>query len=355
MALDLRSERPGFDPFPQRDVGVLAYALSRPQLELTVRQRVQATANIELRQQCRVQELVARNDRAGVTGVRYVDSDGKTETIDADLTIDASGRGTLTLGLLRAIGRAAPEETTIGVDLNYATAIFAIPDDAPADWKGVFTLPAGDGRGALLLPLEGRRWILTVAGRHGVKPPGDEGGFMAYAQKLRTQTIYNALAHTKRLGEIDRFGFSTSTYRHYEKLADFPVGLLPFGDAICRFNPVYGQGMSVAAQEARALDELLARKATQEALAREFFTDAAKLIETPWMSAAIPDFIHPETRGQRPENFEQMLKIGAAMAKLAARDPAVHKLTVEVQQLLKPRSAYQDPELVQRVMAVMAE
>ncbi|PYN92029.1 MAG: hypothetical protein DMD91_33055 [Candidatus Rokuibacteriota bacterium] len=219
----------------------------------------------------------------------------------------------------------------------------------------MFTLPAGDGRGALLLPLEGRRWILTVAGRHGVKPPGDEGGFMAYAQKLRTQTIYNALAHTKRLGEIDRFGFSTSTYRHYEKLADFPVGLLPFGDAICRFNPVYGQGMSVAAQEARALDELLARKATQEALAREFFTDAAKLIETPWMSAAIPDFIHPETRGQRPENFEQMLKIGAAMAKLAARDPAVHKLTVEVQQLLKPRSAYQDPELVQRVMAVMAE
>ncbi|PYN92030.1 MAG: hypothetical protein DMD91_33060 [Candidatus Rokuibacteriota bacterium] len=112
MALDLRSERPGFDPFPQRDVGVLAYALSRPQLELTVRQRVQATANIELRQQCRVQELVARNDRAGVTGVRYVDSDGKTETIDADLTIDASGRGTLTLGLLGARGnhdRRRPE------------------------------------------------------------------------------------------------------------------------------------------------------------------------------------------------------------------------------------------------------
>ena len=117
--------------------------------------------------------------------------------------------------------------------------------------------------------------------------------------------------------------------------------------------------MSVAAQEARALDKLLVLKATEAdplvGLAPAFFTDAAKLIETPWMSAAIPDFIHPETRGQRPENFEQMLKIGAAMAKLAARDPAVHKLTVEVQQLLKPRSAYQDPELVQRVMAVMAE
>jgi 2-polyprenyl-6-methoxyphenol hydroxylase-like FAD-dependent oxidoreductase len=356
--LDVRAERPGFDPFPQRDLGILAYALSRPQVELIVRRRVQQVASIELRQGCRVQELVAR-ENGSVAGVRYVDRDGAIVTASAELVVDASGRGTLTLELLQALGQAAPEETTIGVDVNYATAVFAIPDDAPADWKGVFTFAGSEGRGALMLPLEGRRWILTIAGRHSVKPPGDEAGFMAFTGQLRTRTIYNAIEHAKRLGEIVRFGFPASTYRHYEGLTTFPRGLLPVGDAICRFNPVYGQGMSVAAQEARALDNLLGDRAAEPdplaGLAAAFFTRTAALIEAPWASAAIPDFVHPETRGKRPENLEQMLKYGLAMAKLAARDPEVHRLTAEVQHLLKPRSVYQDPALVQRVLAIMAK
>jgi 2-polyprenyl-6-methoxyphenol hydroxylase-like FAD-dependent oxidoreductase len=356
--LDVRAERPGFDPFPQRDLGILAYALSRPQVELIVRRRVQQVASIELRQGCRVQELVAR-ENGSVAGVRYVDRDGAIVTASAELVVDASGRGTLTLELLQALGQAAPEETTIGVDVNYATAVFAIPDDAPADWKGVFTFAGSEGRGALMLPLEGRRWILTIAGRHSVKPPGDEAGFMAFTGQLRTRTIYNAIEHAKRLGEIVRFGFPASTYRHYEGLTTSPRGLLPVGDAICRFNPVYGQGMSVAAQEARALDNLLGDRAAEPdplaGLAAAFFTRTAALIEAPWASAAIPDFVHPETRGKRPENLEQMLKYGLAMAKLAARDPEVHRLTAEVQHLLKPRSVYQDPALVQRVLAIMAK
>jgi 2-polyprenyl-6-methoxyphenol hydroxylase-like FAD-dependent oxidoreductase len=245
------------------------------------------------------------------------------------------------------------------VDVNYATAEFAIPDDAPADWKGVFTFAGSEGRGGLMLPLEGERWILTIAGRHAVKPPGDEAGFMAFTRHLRTQTIYRAIEHAERLGEIVRFGFRASTYRQYETLTAFPRGLLPLGDAICRFNPVYGQGMSVAAQEARALDRLLGDLAAEPdptaGLAAAFFARAAALIEAPWASAAIPDFVHPETRGKRPENLEQMLRYGLAMARLAARDPDVHRLTVEVQHLLKPRSVYQDPALVQRVLAVMAE
>jgi 2-polyprenyl-6-methoxyphenol hydroxylase-like FAD-dependent oxidoreductase len=356
--LDVRAERPGFDPFPQRDLGIRGYALSRPLVEMIVRRRVQQVTNIELRQGCRVQELVAREDGRGVTGVRYIDAASQTVTASAELVVDASGQGALTLGLLEALGQAPPEETTIGVDVNYATALFAIPDDAPADWKGVFTF-GSEGRGGLMLPLEGGRWILTIAGRHAVKPPGDEAGFMAFTRHLRTQTIYRAIEHAERLGEIVRFGFRASTYRQYETLTAFPRGLLPLGDAICRFNPVYGQGMSVAAKEARALDRLLGDVAAEPdppaGLAAAFFARAAALIEAPWASAAIPDFVHPETRGKRPENLEQMLRYGLAMARLAARDPDVHRLTVEVQHLLKPRSVYQDPALVQRVLAVMAE
>src|SRR5215470_8464813 len=95
--LDVRTERPGYDPFPQRDLGFDAYAQSRAQLELSVRQRLRAHPLIELRQQCRVQEFVARSDGAAVTSVRFTTADGKIETVGADLIIDASGRGTPTL------------------------------------------------------------------------------------------------------------------------------------------------------------------------------------------------------------------------------------------------------------------
>ena len=357
VGLDIRSETPAFNPFPRRDLGIRAYAMSRPLVELTVRRRVQANAAIELRQRCRAQELIARADGHAVIGVRYARDGGPLETLDADFVVDASGRGTLALRLLVALGRPAPAETTIGVDLTYATAVFEMPSAAPGDWKGVFTIPGPDGRGGLMLPLEGHRWILTVAGRHGVKPPGDEAGFMDYVAGFRTTTIFDAIKHAKRLGDIERFGFSVSVRRHYDALPEFPAGLVPLGDAVCRFNPIYGQGMSVAAQESVGLKRLLARRAAEAeplmGLAAEFFAEAVPLIETPWASAVIPDFLHPETRGERPANFEQTLKFGLALGRLAASDPDVHRLTTEVQHLLTPRTVYQDPALVQRVMALL--
>lgn len=360
VGLDMRVERPGFDPFPQRDLGFDGFAMSRPLVELTVRRRVQELPSIDLRQGCRVQELVHRADGTAVTGVRYTDASGRAESADADLVIDASGRGTLTLDALAALGRVPPAETTIGVDLAYASAVFAIPDDAPKDWRGVFCFP-GIGRasrGSLMLPLEGQRWIATVGGRHGDIPPGDEAGFMEYAKGLRAPTIYNAIKHAKRLGDIARFRFNESVLRHYPRVENFPRGVLPIGDAICRFNPIYGQGMSVAALEAAALARLLAARARERdplaELAPAYFADVARIIDTPWAAAAIPDFVHPDTRGERPADFEQTVKFGAALGKLAARDPAVHRLTSEVQHLLKPRNVYQDPDLVQRVRVLMS-
>src|SRR6185369_4321496 len=101
-------------------------------------------------------------------------------------------------------------------------------------------------------------------------------------------TVYNAIKDAKRLGDVVRFRFPESTYRHFDRLETFPHGLLVIGDAICRFNPVYGQGMSVAAQEARALGRLLSARATEAdplaGLAGPFFAEAAALIETPWMA-----------------------------------------------------------------------
>jgi hypothetical protein len=213
-----------------------------------------------------------------------------------------------------------------------------------------FDAPARGGLAGVMAPMEQNRWIVTLVGRHGDKPPGDLGGFLAYAYKLRTPTIYNAVKKAEQFGEIARFGFPASVRRHFDRLEEFPRGLLPLGDSMCRFNPVYGQGMSVAAQEACLLRELLRRRADEPdplvGLATTFFAESDTLIETPWALAAVPDLAHPKTEGQRPEDLERTLKFSEALNRLAAEDAAVHKLLFEVLHLLKPQSVLRDSDLV---------
>jgi 2-polyprenyl-6-methoxyphenol hydroxylase-like FAD-dependent oxidoreductase len=361
VGLDLRLERPGFDPFPVRDLGLVTFAMSRPLIEATVRRRVRQYANTSIREHCRALELVSSSDGAVVSAIRFANGEGKTETLPADLVVEASGRGYLTFALLDSIGRPGPEETVIGVDITYATSVFGIPDDPPTDWKAVATFdsPAEGGVAAVMAPLERNRWIVTLVGRHGDKPPGDREGFLAYARRLRTSTIYDAIKTAEQLGEIARFGFPASVRRHFDRLEGFPHGFLPFGDAICRFNPVYGQGMSVAAQEACLLHEVLRRRAEEgdplAGLAPAFFAEAGTLIETPWALAVVPDLANPRTKGQRPENLQQRLEFGEALNRLAAQDADVHKLFVEVLHLLKPQSVLREPELVERVKAIAAQ
>ena len=284
VAADLCLEVPGYDPFPQRDLGWHVYSMSRPLIELVVRRQVQRYANVTLRERCRVRNLIVSPNRETVASVRCENGDGRSETLAADLVVDASGRGRLTQDLLASVGQSSPEETVIGVDFGYARVIFAIPDDAPADWKGAMTFPnaSEDSRGALMLPIEGQRWMVGFAGRYGEKPPGDFEGFLAFARQMRTSTVYNAIRRAQPLSRVVRYGFAASVWRHFEKLETFPRGLLPFGDAICRFNPVWGQGMSVAAQEAVLLRRVLESSDGNPltTLARSFFAEASELIET---------------------------------------------------------------------------
>ncbi|HEX6705763.1 MAG TPA: FAD-dependent monooxygenase [Albitalea sp.] len=360
-ALDVRVERPGFDPFPVRDLGVLTYSMSRPIIEFTLRQRVQRLPNVSLRPSCRVLDLVAGADGASVTGVRCEEGGAATRRLSADLVVDASGRGTPTLGWFEAMGRPAPPETHIGVDIGYASAVFEMPAGPDADWKGVMTFPKApqSSRGALMLPLEGRCWMVSLGGRGGDKPPGDEAGFLEYARGLRTRTIHDAIDGARRVGDIARFAFPSSMRRHFEQLPALPRGLLPLGDVICRFNPVYGQGMSVAAQEGALLRRLLAEAVHApdplQRVGADFIEGVQALLETPWAMAAIPDFIFPETTGPRPPDLERNLRFGSALLHLAAKRPEVHKLMVEVQHLLKPRSVYRNPVLMARVMVEMAK
>ena len=356
---DLRMERPGFDPYPQRELGLSWLSVSRPLLEFVTRQAVKRQKNIELLGNCRVKEFVGIPDGSAVTGVRYETSDGRIETISADLVVDASGRGILSFAALDSMGLAKPEETEIGIDIAYSTAVFERPKDAPSTWKLVMVLPSApdDSRGALLSPIEKNRWIVRVGGNHGDAPPGDMEGFLGFVKTLRTPTIYDAIKDAKPVGQIVRYLLPCSTRRHFEKMQRFPRGLLPVGDAICRFNPVFGQGMSVAAQEAVILNRLLRARAGEidplEGLAFAFFDKIQDVLETPW-GVATSDFIYPKTRGQRPLDLERRVQFSIALVRLGAQDPSIHKLMFEVNHLLKPQSSFRAPEVAERVAKLMA-
>jgi 2-polyprenyl-6-methoxyphenol hydroxylase-like FAD-dependent oxidoreductase len=351
---DVLREVPG-DAVPRRDLGFHSYAQSRPRLEETVRELVRACENITLEDQSRVERLASSDDGRTVDGVVYSSSDGASHERTAELVVDASGRSRLTLDFLEGYGHPVPESTTVGVDMCYSSAVFVIPDDAPDDWKGIFSLPTPPhgSRGGLLLPLEGRRWILSLGGRLGQEPPGDADGFMAFAEGLPFPTIFEAISGAQRVGDIARFRFPESIRRHYARLPSFPGGLLPIADSLCRFNPIYGQGMTVAAQEAHTLSQLLTERTGEheplDGLAPAFFAAVENVIDTPWMTAALPDFAYPDTRGERPVDFTDQLRKNAALSKLAAVDAEVHKVLFEVRHLLRPHSTFAEPWLVERM------
>jgi 2-polyprenyl-6-methoxyphenol hydroxylase-like FAD-dependent oxidoreductase len=252
MRRDMRHEVPGFDPLPQRDFGFDQFGLSRPALERVVRRRVEREPNIEFKPRSRVTELIASPDNGSVAGVRFEDTRGTPGSVAADLVVDASGRASLTLGFLEAIGSSKPPAIEIGIDQAYATAIFEKPEDAPTDWLLVLHAPTppGSSRLGIIAPMEGRRWSVSLCVNHGEATPGDIDGFMAFAKSFRMPTIYNAIRGAKRVGDIARFGMPCSVRRAFDKLVRFappPTSPGPGPGGSGRPSPRAGPGRGGAA------------------------------------------------------------------------------------------------------------
>jgi 2-polyprenyl-6-methoxyphenol hydroxylase-like FAD-dependent oxidoreductase len=346
-----------FGQWPRRDIGFTNYAQSRPLLEHVLRSRLSAVDNIEIRWGCRVDGVLADPRKRHVVGVRYHAGDAQRE-LAADLIIDTAGSQARTLEWLRELGYPVPEETRIEVDFGYATALFAIPDAARLPSLGLqINPPAPLKRAGLLQQIEGRRWIVSLAGRLGDYPPIDLTGFRDYTKSLPSSLLYDAIADLEPLEPIAGFRYPASIRRRFEKLDDFPEGLLPIGDALCSFNPVYGQGMSSAAKQVEALGVLIDEAArvggSLVGLWRAYFRIASEIVATPWTQAGGVDLAYPETVGTRPRDFALALRFNRALAQLAIEDGAVHKLLLEVVQLVVPRTVFRDPVLVDRVMRLV--
>ena len=358
VGLDVRYEQPGFDPFPQRDLGFDAFFLSRPLLEHVCRRRLGQEPNVEFRHRSRVTDVAPSSERREALNVLYEDDDGKPHSLSADLVVDASGRAVPTMSLLDKLDPSALEVTEIGIDQAYATAMFEIPPSRSRAWIGLGHLgnPPEQNGGGLIFPIEHDRWIVSIGRLHGGQLPGDIEGFKAFVKAFRTPTFFDAIKDARQVGEIARYNMPASVRRRFDRIERFPNAMIPLGDSVCRFNPIFGQGMSVAAQEAVVLNQLLESRCREAApldgLAQDYLVRIQDLLEAPW-AVAQSDFVYPQTRGARPPDLEKRLQYGAALTRLAAEDPETHRIVIEVRHLIRPQSALREPALVRRVAALM--
>jgi flavin-dependent dehydrogenase len=273
--------------------GLLA---SRPVLEGQLRRRLAALPNVRLIERADAQLLLWQGER--IRGVR-VETGGVAEDMTADLVIDASGRGSSSPAWLKQLGFAAATEERIEIGAGYTSRVYRRkPSDIGGKLAVVIAGSAPTWRNGVVLAQSSDRWIVSVGGYLGDHAPTDEQMFAAYAASLTAPEIHQVVSSAEPLSEFQTYRFPASQRRRYEKLARFPQGLLVFGDAICSFNPVYGQGMTVAAQEAAALDGCLTQGFDN--LAHRFFKEAAAIVDTPWDIAVGNDLRHPSVQGPRP-------------------------------------------------------
>jgi 2-polyprenyl-6-methoxyphenol hydroxylase-like FAD-dependent oxidoreductase len=350
---------PGGSMRQARDLGFDVYSASRELIEHCVRRHTQQTPNIRF-ETATVTGLARRPpDRVDVLSQRG----GNTLRHAADLVVDASGRGSRSAQWLQEAGWPAVEQTELGIDIAYASARWRLaPDEAPGVPQVLYRGPVPQTRRTgMLARIERNQWLVTLVGRLGEVPPADEAGFLAFAGGLSTPALRALLLKGERISEIQTYRVPVSLRRHYERLPALPLNWLAVGDAICSFNPLYGQGMSVAALQAQALQSLLqARAAADPALALQgwgpdYFRQASQIIDGAWSLAARQDLAFPETRGLRPPDLAQRARYGAALEALIPEDPQLHRLLAEVFNLTRPMSALDDPALRARVLRGASE
>lgn len=325
---------------PSTTIGIL---LSRPLLESTVRGRVRKIGNVAIMDGRSVRHLVNTGGR--VMGVRTDD-----ETLRANLVVDASGRGSQSLKWLEAMRFPLPREEKVEINVAYTTRLFRRREtDMNGDLFGVVPATPGKPQSGVLLAQENGLWIAGLMARFGIQPPEDIDGFLDFAKNLEAPFIYDTIRTAKPVGVAMTMRFPSSIRRRFEELHQTPHGFLVFGDAICSFNPVYGQGMTVAAMQAKALGDQLSSDA--ENLSAAFYKAAAKAIDTPWALAVGSDLKMPETKGNRTLAGKLLGWYVARLHKFAHTDADAAATFLRVAQLLEDPSALLRPRLAIRVLA----
>jgi 2-polyprenyl-6-methoxyphenol hydroxylase-like FAD-dependent oxidoreductase len=332
--------------------GLQGIALSRPLLEGSIRERVRALPNVWVVDRCVAAGLVGSPDGRRVCGVRVLRrADGSAEEVlEADLVVDATGRGSRSPLWLEALGYPRPAEDEVRVGVAYASRVYRRRrDHADGDRAVVVAATVERPRGGAMLAMEGDRWMVTLNGYLGQRPPTDPDGFVAFAAGLPAPDIFEVISDAEPLGEVLPARYPASVRRRYERLDRFPEGYLVVGDAVCSFNPIYGQGMSVAALEALTLRECL-RAGPAAGLARRFFAKAARIVDIPWGIAVGADLRFPGIHGARTAKVRLVNAYLARFHVAAATDPVLGGAFLRVVNLMDRPESLLGPTIALRVL-----
>ncbi|GGS62457.1 tryptophan 2,3-dioxygenase family protein [Streptomyces griseoviridis] len=326
---------------------------SRPLLEHHIRRRVLAGSGITVRTGVEVTGLLGRPGR--VTGVvlreRGGDHHGRQE-LAADLVVDATGRASRTPQWLTELGGRAPAEEVVETGRAYATCAFHA-DPPAADLKGFYLVPdAGQPYGAIVLPAEGDRWLVTLSGPREETPPTDPEGFVDFAGLLPHPAVHKWLSAARPLSRPVGYRHTANRRRRYDRLDRDATGLLVVGDAACALNPVYGQGLSAAALNAVALRDALAGPAAPSvhALQRAVLRSSGRA----WEVATGADSPVPGATGNAVRGGPAARLLNRYLARVSAHvpnDPVVCAAYRDVLFLLSPpRALLTSPRVLRRAL-----
>ncbi|MGY1711791.1 FAD-dependent oxidoreductase [Geodermatophilus sp. SYSU D00758] len=327
--------------------GLLGLGVSRPLLEARVRARVRRLPNVTVVDGCDATGLAASADGRRVTGLHVLHrtADGAAAVLPADLVVDAAGRGSRGPQWLAALGCPAPPVERVRVDLAYATRWFRRDPGGP-DGAVVAATPA-DPRGGVMIAQEGDRWVVSLGGMLGDAAPLDPVGWTAFAATLPHPAVAEVVRDAEPLSDPVRFRYPVSTRRRYEALPGLPEGYAAFGDAIASFNPVYGQGMTVAALEALALRDCLAGGGG--GLGRRFARRAAAVVDVPWDVSVGGDLRFPGVAGRRTARVRAVNAYLERLHVAAEHDPVVGRAFLRVLNLLDRPEHLLAPAVAARV------
>jgi 2-polyprenyl-6-methoxyphenol hydroxylase-like FAD-dependent oxidoreductase len=334
------------------------HACSRGLLEASIRRRLNRNPRIQFVEGYASCGLSADPGRSRVVGARVRqrrmpnESAGDEGTIEAELVVDATGRGSRAGDWLRDLGYGPVPTTEINAFLGYATRQYRLPPDPRRDWRGLYIqlAPPAQLRSGALLPIEGDRWIATLWGSGRDYPPTDEDGYLAFARGLRSPLLYETIKDAEPLTPIRPTRSTANVWHHYERLARWPDGFIALGDAVCAFNPVYGQGMSVGAMEALVLDQCLKERRGDGDLhgfALAFQKRLARTIEPVWLIATGEDARVPGVEGARPGPAAGLLyRYLDRITELSTEDPLARQALLDVLGLVKPTTSLFRPNLI---------
>jgi 2-polyprenyl-6-methoxyphenol hydroxylase-like FAD-dependent oxidoreductase len=322
------------------------YSATRPFLEDHVRSRLRGIPGVTLLDEHYTVGLISTPD-GRVAGVRVVSRrTGEPATLIADLVVDATGRGARTPTWLESLGHERPREDRVVMDLTYASQVLRMATDAPRELGFVVGLVPGRPRGMVMLHCENDTWLITVIGVAGEEPPCDLPGMCEFIEDFAPAHLLAAVRGAEPIGEPVRHRMPCSRWRRYDKMQRFPEGLLVIGDAICSFNPIYGQGMTVAALEALALRDCLSRGT--EDLARRFFSAAAAPIRQAWQLSTNPDLNLPEIHGTPPLTARLFSRYVDRVLAAAESDTAAADQFIRVTSLVDPATRLLRPGMLWR-------